>query len=83
MAVSLALVLLAIDWFKGRKLDRSVFYEKIPFLLLMIPVAWITYTLHARVPEASLNMAILIWLWTLIFYLERFLLRPRTASQHR
>jgi len=72
MALSLPLILFLCDWFKGRKFHLNVFLEKIPFFFTSISIAWITYTLNARVPGQNIFEGILIWIWTLIFYLKKF-----------
>jgi tetratricopeptide (TPR) repeat protein len=72
MALSLPLVLFLMDWLAGRKLDRRAVVEKIPFFLYVIPITWITYTLHVRNPIEDLWQAPLIWMWTFNFYLWKF-----------
>ena len=55
MALSLPLVLLSLDWFTNRELKRKVFFEKIPFLIYILPILWITYSLNARIPGHSIK----------------------------
>lgn len=74
MALSLPLVLFVLDWFWGRKPDRKLFFEKIPFALVIFPIAWLTYSLNARVIELKFPDAVLTWGWTLTFYLKKFVL---------
>jgi len=73
MALSLPLVLFLFDWFYGRKWTARILFEKIPHFIYVIPLAWITYSLHARNPIGNILEAILIWLWTFKFYLVKFI----------
>lgn len=72
MAVSLPLIFLVCDWFKGRKITRSVVIEKVPYFILLGALAWVTYQEHARIPGNSLGEGILIWIWSLVFYIRQF-----------
>jgi len=74
MALSLPLILLVCDWFKKRKFDRSLILEKIPFFLYAVSIAWITYSVHARIPGENFQSGILIWVYTFVFYIRQFLL---------
>lgn len=73
MALSLPLIMLLCDWFKKRPLDKSMILDKIPHLLYIIPIAWVTYSLNARVPGQDLISAVLVWVWTFSFYVQKFL----------
>ena len=73
MALSLPLIMFVCDWVKGRKFERAVLLEKIPHFLYVIPIAWLTYRLHARIPGDSFVEGSLIWIWTLTFYIWKFL----------
>lgn len=73
MALSLPLVLVVCDWFYGRKWSLRVFFEKIPYVLYVVPLGWLTYSLYMRLPASSFSHAPLIWIWTFIFYLRKFL----------
>ena len=73
MALSLPLILFVCDWVKGRKFKRTVLLEKIPYFLYVVPIAWITYSLNARIPGESFLEGILIWIWTSTFYMWKFL----------
>jgi len=73
MALSLPLILFLIDWLEKRKFNRKAIIEKIPFFLLIIPIAGITYFLNARIPFTDWGQAPLIWVWTFVFYLKKFL----------
>ncbi len=72
MALSLPLVLLLFDLVKGRSFSWRIFVEKIPFGILLAPVVWVTYAMHARVPGQGVFRGILIWTWTFSFYLRKF-----------
>lgn len=73
MALSLPLILFIIDWVKKRNIDRSYFIDKIPFFLIIIPIAWITYSLNTRVIEINTLKSFLIWQWTAVFYIKKFI----------
>lgn len=72
MALSLPLILLLLDWFKGRPLDWRVITEKIPVSVLIAAITLITYLTHARVPGRGIFEGALIWSWTFVFYLRQF-----------
>lgn len=72
MALSLPLILLLLDWFKGRSFKPQAFIEKIPLGILIAGIGWITYSAHARVPGENITQSILIWPWTFAFYLRQF-----------
>jgi len=73
MALSLPLIFLLCDWFKGRPLTRKFFLEKIPFAAFLGALAWITYQEHVRLPLSGLGEGILVWIWTLTFYIRQFI----------
>ena len=72
MALTLPLILFLCDWLKGRKFEKKVLLEKIPYFLYIIPIAWITYSFHTRIPGNNFVEGALIWVWTLIFYIRKF-----------
>ena len=74
MAVSLPLILFVFDWFYGRKVSRRSLWEKMPILLYVVGIAWITFALNMRQLHGH-NMAAgaLLWVWSLCFYLWQFL----------
>ena len=74
MALSLPLVLFACDWLKKRKLDRSLILDKIPPFLYAILIAWITYSQHSRIPGENFQSGVLIWIYTVVFYIRQFFL---------
>ncbi|MCC6759317.1 MAG: tetratricopeptide repeat protein [Candidatus Omnitrophica bacterium] len=74
MALSLPFVLFILDWFFRRKIDKKIFFEKVPFCFLIFPVAWLTYSLNSRAIAVKFPDAVLTWLWTFVFYIKKFLL---------
>ena len=72
MALSLPLILILLDWLKGRPLNRQAFIEKLPLGIIIGGIAWITYAAHARIPGESVVQSALIWPWTFTFYLRQF-----------
>ena len=72
MALSLPAILLLIDWFKGRRWTGKLLAEKALYLLYIIPLAWITFSLNIRVGEGSWTESLLIWSWSFVFYLRQF-----------
>ncbi len=74
MALSLPLVFWICDWLRQRKLSKDVFLDKIPHFIYMIPIVWITYRLHVRVPgSGNILSSALTWIWSLTFYLKKFI----------
>jgi protein O-mannosyl-transferase len=72
MALSLPLILALIDWLQRRPWSRRSWTDKIPFVLTIAPVVWITYAQHVRNPVTDAGQAVLIWIWTFVFYLWKF-----------
>lgn len=72
MALSLPLILILLDWFKGRPLNRQAFIEKSPLGIIIGGITWISYATHARIPGESVVQSALIWPWTFTFYLRQF-----------
>ncbi|HQP10435.1 MAG TPA: hypothetical protein PKV41_03540, partial [Candidatus Omnitrophota bacterium] len=72
MALSLPLILLLMDWFHERKIGREAILEKIPLFAIIAGIAWLSYAAHARIPGKSIAEAPLIWIWTFVFYLRKF-----------
>jgi len=74
MALSLPLILLVCDWFKKRKFTLKVVVEKIYFFLYIIPITWITYSSHVRIPGDNIREAFSLWIWSFSFYIQKFFL---------
>ena len=72
MALSLPLVFFLSDWFKGRRFERALFLDKIIHFLYILPITYITYSFHARIPGDNVWTALNIWIWTLTFYVKKF-----------
>ena len=72
MALSLPLVFLLLDWFRRRQFSLKTILEKWPLVVLFVPVVWMTFKLHVRNPIHNLGEAVLIWVWSFVFYLWKF-----------
>lgn len=72
MALSLPLALWACDWLYGRKINKSVWIDKIWHFLYVIPITLVTYVNHVRVPTVTENNPFLVWIWTATFYIKKF-----------
>ena len=72
MALSLPLILFVCDWLKKRPFDKWMIVDKIPHFLYIIAIAWITYSLNARVPGENIQSGAIIWIWTAMFYISKF-----------
>ncbi len=74
MALSLPLILLLCDWFKGRKFEKKIWIEKIPFFVILAGLAWLTFSEeHSRMAGNNILEGILMFLWTGTFYLKQFI----------
>lgn len=74
MALSLPLILFLLDWYKGRAFSWRLLIEKIPFLLVIEPTAFITYAMNARAIGLHEGHSFLVWVWCATFYLKKFFL---------
>ncbi len=83
MALSLPLILILLDWFKGRPLKGQAFIEKLPLGIVIGAAAWVSYAAHARVPGESVVQSALIWPWTFTFYLRQFFFPSISVPLHR
>ncbi len=73
MAVSLPLIFFVCDWMYRRRITWSMVVDKAGYFLYIIPIAWITYTQNARAVGHNLYDGSLTWIWTLVFYLRKFI----------
>ena len=64
-AIVLPFVLLALDYWYGRKFNQRVLLEKIPFLLVSIVFAVLTFNIQSKTAIASLDF---YPLWTRFFF---------------
>lgn len=74
MAVSLPLVLLLIDFLKGRTDIKRCIMEKALFLLYIVPLAKLTHAQNASAYAIDPNgwHAVQICIWTFSFYIHKF-----------
>ncbi len=56
----------------GRGWKANIFFEKILYLVTIIPIAAITYFYNARVPWRSVGEALMLWIWCFVFYIRKF-----------
>jgi tetratricopeptide (TPR) repeat protein len=75
MALTLPFVLLLLDWFYDRKDNKSCLFEKIPFFLYIIPLAYITHVHNYSTVSVNPNLfqAVLIFIWSFTFYIFKFI----------
>ena len=64
-AIILPFVLLALDYWYGRKFNQRVLLEKIPFLLVSVVFALLTFIIQSKTAIASLDF---YPLWTRFFF---------------
>lgn len=76
MALSLPLILFVCDWWHREQSKnkgwKQFILNKIPFFLYIIPITWMTYRLHSRIPGEGVVKSALTWIWTFTFYLIKF-----------
>ena len=73
MALSLPLVLCLFDLFYGRKFSGRWLAEKLIHAAYVIPVAWITVSLHQRRLMDNWAEAALTAVWSFVFYIRKFI----------
>lgn len=73
MAVSLPWVLLLIDWWFKRPFSIKLLVEKIPIAFLIGSIAAITFLKLSPKPALIFPDAILIAIWSLMFYIIKFI----------
>ncbi len=74
MGLSLPLVLFLLDWYLARPFSWKLLADKIPFFLVVQPLALITYTMNAREVQFSWFYSPLLWVWCAAFYIQKFFL---------
>ncbi len=72
MALSLPLIFWVFDWYFQRPWKARLLIEKVPYFLIIIPIAWVTYILNARMVGTMPLETALTWIWSLMFYLQKF-----------
>lgn len=73
MALSLPFVLCLFDLFYGRKFSGRWLAEKLVHAAYIIPVAWITASLHQRRLMDNWAEAVLTAVWSFVFYIRKFI----------
>ena len=73
MAISLPLIFFLCDWLHKRKFSLLVIIEKIPYFVFIIPIALKTVAAYKIPALPGTFESILIWVWTLTFYIQKFL----------
>lgn len=72
MALGLPAAFLLLDWFRGRTIKVSVVVEKFPLLLATLVPAYLTVAGVERGPVVHPWRALLIAVWTCVFYLRQY-----------
>lgn len=73
MALSLPLILILLDWYVDNKLSVTTIINKLLYFACIVPIAFLTYKLHARDPlGGNLLDSVVIWIWTFNFYIFKF-----------
>lgn len=72
MGLSLPLMLLLLDWYRGKRIDIKVVVSKWPFVLISILVGVLMYWPQFRWPTINLMEAPLIFIWAAMFYIRQF-----------
>ena len=73
MAVSLPWVLLLVDWSHHGALKKKDLLGKIPFALVILPIAALTFFKLGGHPTLSFPGSIFIFIWSIAFYIEKFI----------
>ncbi len=72
MAVSLPWVLFLLDWYYQRRPGKMMVMDKLPFAVLILPIAAITLLKLSPHPDIGPH-SVLVGVWSLAWYLEKFL----------
>ena len=75
-ALSLPFILLLYDWFEKGNWSRSLCFNKLPYLIVIVPILWLTFQANAQLATMSQNLinGFLIFIWSATFYLNKFFL---------
>ena len=73
MALSLPLNLLLLDWYLKRKDIDNIIKEKLFHGLYIVPITLFTYLRHARAAGNSLSEGMTLWVYSLGFYIKKFI----------
>ncbi|MEI8011680.1 MAG: hypothetical protein WCI27_04260, partial [Candidatus Omnitrophota bacterium] len=72
MALSLPLILFLIDYMKVRRFSWASVLDKLPFFIIIEPLACITYLLNSRSIEVISSAGMMLWVWCGAFYVNTF-----------
>lgn len=72
MALSLPLILCLLDWYLRRGFNFKTALDKIPFVIIVGGIGWITYAQNIRNPINDAGTSMLIWIWSCSFYVWKF-----------
>ena len=72
MALSLPFTLLIFDWYYQGRINKQSIMNKLPFVLVIVPMAWVTYALNSRAIAINIPESFLIWSWSATFYIKKF-----------
>lgn len=72
MAVSIPWILLLLDWHHDKKITRARLLSKIPFAVIIFPVAALTFFQLDGHPTLHFPDSPLIMIWSAAFYLQKF-----------
>ncbi len=72
MAMSFPLVLLLLDVYFQRKLKPFVLLEKFWIGMVLFMIGMITFQSYAHQTNMALIDSVLIWVWSLLFYIYKF-----------
>ena len=86
-AVVLPLILLLIDYFKDRKWERSVWLEKVPFLLLSLVFGVLAFTIQSRGAIAEFEtfpfyQRLMFAAYGLVMYMVKLLMPFKLSAFH-
>ncbi len=73
MALSLPLIFWILDWKFKRPLKKDIFLDKLPHILYIIPITWMTYVNFMRIPGKNFMEGLLLWTWSFMFHIIKFL----------
>ncbi len=73
MAISLPLVFLLYDWFKGRAITPILLKEKMVLIVAVCAMGMATYALQTPVTIHNIFNSLLLWIWCFVFYLQKFI----------
>ena len=74
MAMTLPVMLLAIDWFHKRKGVKKILVEKALHFAYIVPLAWLAFVYNKDVVSFSHDIyeAVISFVWVISFYITKF-----------